>query len=237
VSEAQTPVAKAKPLLGGWRWSLAPLVAANLLPLAGVMLWGWDVFLLIYLFWLENLVIGAFNVLRMVTVTTAMGAPLPARLVLPGFFVIHYGGFCLGHGFFVLAIFGREVTAGGFGPLAVFHVLGNLPTADRQTVQIALLALAVSHGFSFAWNFLRRGEYRRTSLAAAMLTPYGRIVVLHVTLIIGGALVMATGGHAAALALLAVLKIGMDACAHLWEHGRLGRLEAAMEEQAPPTNM
>ncbi len=43
------------------------LLAANLIPLLGVMFAGWSLFELVVLYWLENLVIGAINVLRMAT--------------------------------------------------------------------------------------------------------------------------------------------------------------------------
>lgn len=46
--------------------SLTLLVFTNLVPLYGVCQWQWDAFLLIYLFWLENLVIGVLNVARMI---------------------------------------------------------------------------------------------------------------------------------------------------------------------------
>lgn len=41
------------------------LVAANLVPLWGAVFWGWGVFDVAVIYWLENLVIGVFNVLRM----------------------------------------------------------------------------------------------------------------------------------------------------------------------------
>ena len=41
------------------------LVAANLVPLAGVLFFGWSVFATLLLFWVENVIVGGFNVLRM----------------------------------------------------------------------------------------------------------------------------------------------------------------------------
>ncbi len=41
------------------------LVAANLVPLVGVLAWGWQVFEVVVLYWFENVVIGAINVLKM----------------------------------------------------------------------------------------------------------------------------------------------------------------------------
>jgi hypothetical protein len=40
------------------------LVAVNLAPLFGVVFLGWDVFHVLALFWLENVVIGVFGIAR-----------------------------------------------------------------------------------------------------------------------------------------------------------------------------
>lgn len=39
-------------------------LAANLVPVAGVFVFDWDVFPLVLLFWLENVIVGGFPVLR-----------------------------------------------------------------------------------------------------------------------------------------------------------------------------
>lgn len=53
-------------LPGGFE-SLAVLVAVNLVPLFGAAFWGWSIFEIVVLYWMENLVIGAINVLKMAT--------------------------------------------------------------------------------------------------------------------------------------------------------------------------
>ena len=54
----------------------------------------------------------------------------------------------------------------------------------------ALLALFVSHGISFALNFLGRREYQHMTVQKLMAAPYGRIVMMQFTLIFGGWVVM-----------------------------------------------
>ena len=49
------------------------LVAANLVPLAGVLFFGWSVFSTLLLFWVENVIVGAFNVLRMLVAQPQLG--------------------------------------------------------------------------------------------------------------------------------------------------------------------
>lgn len=51
------------------------LVAANVIPLWGVLSWGWQAFEVVVLYWLENVVVGLINLLKM-----ALASPRPERL-------------------------------------------------------------------------------------------------------------------------------------------------------------
>src|SRR5437764_13367701 len=51
-----------------------------------------------------------------------------------------------------------------------------------------------------------------------MTRPYGRVMVLHVVILGGGFLVQALGAPVAAIAMLVVLKTGLDLVGHLREH-------------------
>ena len=72
----------------------------------------------------------------------------------------------------------------------------------------------VSHGLSFYWNYLKNDEYQRASLNALMGQPYGRVIVLHLTVLFGGWVVMLLGSPLFALVLLVVLKTAADWRAH-----------------------
>ena len=54
-----------------------------------------------------------------------------------------------------------------------------------------------------------------------MMAPYGRIILMHVTIIFGGWLILALGAPILALVLLIGLKIVSDARAHHKEHAAL----------------
>ncbi len=83
---------------------------------------------------------------------------------------------------------------------------------------IEMMALFISHGVSYLFNFIGGGEYKRVSPAGQMFKPYGRLVVLHVTIIIGAMAISITGAAIAALVVLVLLKIGLDIGLHLAEH-------------------
>ena len=84
------------------------LVAANLLPLWGVLAWGWPGFPLLALFWFENVVVGTLNAARMLLVDPADVPLWAGKLFMVPFFCVHYGMFTLVHGVFVFGLFGGK---------------------------------------------------------------------------------------------------------------------------------
>ena len=190
------------------------LVAANLVPLAGVLLWGWDVFPLLLLFWMENVVIGVLNVAKMLSADPHDAALWAGKLFIVPFFCVHYGMFTAGHGALLLSLFGgKSYPVSGFSPLEP-----ALRAAADYELWLPIAVLAGSHVFSFFWNYFHRGEFRRARVIELMVKPYGRIIVLHVTIILGGFGAMALGSPIWALLLLLALKIGLDLRAHVKEH-------------------
>lgn len=192
------------------------LVAANLVPLGGVLVAGWDVLTILFYYWLESLVVGLFAVPKL-----AIAARWGAFFLVP-FFCVHYGMFMLGHLLFIVLFFGG-VLAHAFGPgpppafdgAAMLHHLA-------ATATLPALALVASHGFSFVQNYLRGGEWRTLSTGRAMMAPYGRILVMHAVLVVGGIPTLLVGSPAFAVALLVVLKTAADLRSHLRERDRVG---------------
>lgn len=197
--------------------SALALVAANLVPLAGVLFLGWTVFATLLLFWVENVIVGAFNVLRMLVAQPQIGAMWAAKLFMIPFFTFHYGMFATVHGLFVLTLFGGGLAGRGLPTAATF----------AHAVQVAGIApaawgLALSHGVSFAFNYIDTGEYKSALVPALMFRPYGRVMVLHIVILGGGFLVTLLGSQLIPLALLVVLKTGLDLLSHLREHAAMG---------------
>ncbi|MCA1849421.1 MAG: DUF6498-containing protein, partial [Actinobacteria bacterium] len=110
------------------------------------------------------------------------------------------------HGVFVFVFFGLVFSPEPFGSVGL------------REVAIAAAALFLSHGVSFFVNFLGKEEYLTVSPDQQMMEPYSRVVVLHVTILAGGALIDSLGAPVAALVLLVLLKTAIDLLAHLREH-------------------
>lgn len=197
------------------------LIIANLIPLVGVAFWGWDLWTILALYWAENGIIGVFNVAKILLaegdpalpVDGADGSVKPligcGRFAMASFFLVHYGLFWLGHGVFVLYV------------LPAFSGTG-IPfdgiAANLNLVLYGAVGLAISHGISFWFNFIARGEYRRASSAQLMGAPYARVVVLHVTIIIGAFVSAFLGSPVGALIVLVLLKTSLDLALHRREH-------------------
>jgi hypothetical protein len=245
-----------------WRHKSAlVLIAANLAPLAGVLFAGWDAFDMVFLYWLENVVIGFFNICKMLSFpflaavfpsasearqkncTTADLLPtnpppgaleertaepnakpptwgqrlllLLGMLFLAGFFAFHYGMFTFVHGVFVLAFGQLGGAAGGGAAGGPFEIVPFALAKVQGPLAIPFLILIGSHGFSFLWNYLLRREYARVHPMDLMQAPYGRVIVMHFTVLFGGFLSIFLPPVMAGL--LVLLKTAVDVRFHLKE--------------------
>ena len=205
--------------------AVAALIVANAIPLFGVLFLGWNAWTILTIYWLENGVVGFFNVLKMSKAagTDAIGSGMTvmvngrpaagsAKAVLIPFFVVHYGIFWLVHGVFILILARFQAFGSGSPPE------GAGIASDPLAVVIVLVGLFISHGVSYRLNYIGRGEYLRTSIAAQMFAPYGRLFVMHITILVGGTAIAFLGAPAVAVLVLVVLKTALDLGFHLAEH-------------------
>ncbi|ELZ83746.1 hypothetical protein C454_05532 [Haloferax gibbonsii ATCC 33959] len=225
--------------------ALAALVVANLVPLVGVVWFDWSLKALLVAYWLESGVVGLLNVPKILAASgrgdggSSINATIngrrvdlsppesprdgfhfyPSNVPIAGFFAMHYGIFWVVHGVFVWSF---DAFAGGAA-----GAVGDVPLG---AVLLAAGATVLSHGGSFAANFVGREEYRSVSPGTQMSEPYRRVIVLHLTIILGAFLVAASGAPAAALVVMVVVKTALDAGAHLREHARAEKRAKRPEE-------
>lgn len=197
---------------------LLALIAANLIPLFGVVFFGWDLRGVMLVYWAENVVVGLWSMVRILMIGRLAAVPMVI------FFCFHYGIFTFVHLVFVYALTDavdwNAVHWEGSGftapskPGAPFMPGGAF---FSQLSWGALAALFISHGSSFVRNFLG-GERQRSSIGFEMSRPYLRMVVMHVAIIAGAFAIALAGQPAALLAVLVLLKTTVDATAHVVEH-------------------
>jgi hypothetical protein len=264
------------------------LVIANVIPIVGVLFFGWSLITILVLYWLENGIVGFWNIpkialaqgsiiprlpdmpdsaaraatrndeeavtlqanWRRVQALRDVAATHPAlaqlnlipRAGLAVFFIIHYGIFWLVHGIFVFSLpMFSGMASGSLGGVGacdspIFPEPGEIPIPINDAascaaggfgeiawgaVLIGAAALFLSHGASFLLNYVGNGEYLRSSAPRQMGSAYGRVIVLHVTILVGGFVVAFLGAPIGALIVLVVLKTALDLGLHRREHARL----------------
>ena len=138
-------------------------------------------------------------------------------LFLPLFFLVHYGGFMLGHFMVLFAMYSTKVEEAGLlaEPADLYGMI------IERLNWVAIVALFVSHGWSFIENYLGRKEYESLTPGQAMALPYRRMMITHVALIVGGFFLIEKGQPLAGLVLLIAMKIVLDVIFHRQEHRRL----------------
>ena len=211
--------------------AVALLVITNLIPIGGVLFLGWDLLLILALYWAENGVVGVINVLKILmaegTDTAGSGTfrmtvngravQSMTRLGTAGFFCLHYGIFWIVHGVFVFTFLPAMTGLGSESGLAVGPVIG-FPTVDIPLFGAGVVGLAISHGVSFWTNYIGRREYRTLSPAEVMAQPYGRLVIMHLTIILGAFASIFLGTPIGSLLVLVALKTALDLLFHLRQH-------------------
>ena len=202
------------------------LIAANLVPVIGVVLWGWDAFILLMLYWLETAVIAFWTIVRIATMRRDAlgdikfeGSDKPAApLALAAFFTVHAGIFMAVHFLFLWALFSGDwpqkihgvrdfvdqviVGSGLWVPLLVlFVVRGLLMTFD-----------VVEPSLRRTFRLAPAPTDKRATLSPAesvLLGLYVRIFVMQVTIILGAWFAMLLG-TASAYVFLIVVKTAID---------------------------
>ena len=213
--------------------SIVALTIANLVPLLGVFLLDWDAAAIVLLYWIENLIIGFLNILRMALVKVESRSKQFQKLFMIPFFCIHFGGFCAVHGFFLLTFFKIGADTDVFSPKATWagpliflqllvSVVMRLWESRPPGLEWPALGLFVSHGISFIRNYLIGKEYMVLKLNQIMMRPYKRILLMHVAIIAGGIPIMMIGSPVPLLCILIFLKTGMDIWLHIKSHKTAG---------------
>jgi hypothetical protein len=211
------------------RISLLTLIGANLIPVAGIFLFDWDVTYIVLLYWLENLIVGFYNILKMALFRMEQRADNFIKLFYIPFFCIHYGGFCAVHGFFLTTFFKIGTDASPlannvtwWGPLVflqlLYSVVARFWASGPPELIWGVAGLFISHGISFVENYIGGREYITSSMSRLMHQPYQRIVIMHLAIIAGGIFVMKLDSPVVLMLILVILKIGFDLHLHNKSH-------------------
>jgi hypothetical protein len=187
-----------------------PLALANLavdcLPVAAVAFLGWGAAPLVALYWLENLVVGLFTAARMVA--SAFSHPVKAAMAVftVPFFTFHYGMFCFVHGIFVQTFAQLHDNQPRDDFPSLLGLVGWAVNSGPDMIYFLGAIIAVSAAY-FLRDFLLRGRYKTANPGEEMFSPYGRIVTLHIALLLGAGLTLSLGQPLWGVLLLIALRV------------------------------
>lgn len=187
------------------------IIAANLLPVAGVWLWNLSPIEVFMVYALETVIVGLFTLLKMgiasavrKTDTWYNGASRTKQsgLFFMLFFVAHYGMFvAIQTGLFIqVSGIGKSLNRG------FFDFFLHWPQYIGKDAYNLLGGFIISYGFSMYWNYIRTREYRTTPLMLLMFQPYGRIFIQQVTVILGS-IFLSFGAGRIFILIFAIIKI------------------------------
>ncbi|MBJ7485431.1 DUF6498-containing protein [Brevundimonas sp.] len=194
-----------------WR-SAAFVVLGNLIPILGVVFLGWNAVQILLLYWCETVIIGVFTLPRILSAQAVLpttpsepgsgGYQIPldtlkGRSLLAIFFVVHYGIFCLAHAFFATGMLT------GFDP--GWRDLWR-ETLTNRDVLIAVAGIAAIQIVLQVKDWWLSGLWRRSDPGTEMMRPYGRVLVMHMTVILGFWMVGGMGAPVGAVFTLCLVK-------------------------------
>jgi hypothetical protein len=209
------------------------LLAANSLPIFGVLYWGWDVFVLLMLYWMETAIIGFWMIARIALLPpSALGTMevngrqrVTSALFISCFFIIHAGMFMGIHMVFLWNLFSGVWSKDihGLGDFFRKLVVGT-------DMWIPLLVLFVVRGLGFLFHVLKQDVIAKLESSLGLratstpATPddmgsivgafYSRVVVMHLTIIFS-AFIAVLFGSIAPLIIMVGVKTVADVMLHL----------------------
>jgi Family of unknown function (DUF6498) len=186
------------------------IFAVNLWPAVSVAWFGGSVFTLVLLYWVENLILGAINVAKMLIEGCAGGwIGLIAAAFMAGFFCVHYGFFCYVHGILIWGLFGSSLAHSKLNALGLWAATWQNISVHKVLLWNVIL-LGAFHLYGFLRYWVGGRCWRNTELQAQMGEPYPRIIIVHFTILIGGFFVMALGQPIWAVVILGLLKTAAE---------------------------
>ena len=144
-------------------FSAAALILANAVPIFGVLFLGWNAASILVLYWLESVVIGLLNIIKLLT---AGGLnKIGGNIVLAIFFTFHYGLFTFGHGTFLVQTF------------EALPIMESLRTGGP--LLWTAISFIISHLISMFVNYYGKGEYLTVQAKDVMTLPYN-LSLIHI---------------------------------------------------------
>ena len=195
-----------------WRRDLSSLslILSNLVTIVMAVAQGWNLGILMWIYWGQSIIIGVANFGRILSLekfstenfkinNQPVQPTRETQLKTAFFFLFHYGFFHVGYFVFLKS-------DSSLGPV------------NSGLVLLCILTFLLNHAFSFFYN-VKRDLTRVPNIGTMMFFPYARIIPLHLTIIFGSFLAP-SGGR---MIFFLLLKTAADLVMHMIEHSRANK--------------
>ncbi len=202
--------------------SASLLIFSNLLVIVLAVVQRWQLIELIWVYWLQNIIIGFFNWRRMVNLKQFSTKNFKSNGLQPPptkktrrstalFFLFHYGAFHFAYLLFLI------------------QFIDELPPQVMLHGAVGLTIFFGNHYFSYRYN-RELDDATVPNIGNIMFLPYLRVVPVHLVIIFGAGL---GGGSQGALIFFLLLKTAVDVLMHVIEHSINRKLVAKQQAVSP----
>lgn len=190
------------------RFQLLSLVD-DIIPLFGLIFLGWNPAIILPLYWVENIAVGYYTYKKLmlpdiaesgINISSGSGPKRPAqRTELANFFLMHYGIFTLVHGVFAFTVVPNVVadSAVDASPLL-------------WAVPAALITALIAERIRFIRQIASPESRAKLTQGNVMGSAYVRIIVLHMSILIGAWIILGLGLPQGAAVVLILLKMTVE---------------------------
>ncbi|MHB8651747.1 MAG: DUF6498-containing protein [Minisyncoccota bacterium] len=191
------------------------LVVSNLIVIAMAVAQQWNLVTVLWVYWVQSVIIGVITVGKVLllkdfsTEGFMMGGkkvdPTPAtKRQAALLFLIFYGFFHALYAVFISKFSGDIL----------------MIKANWSEVGMSALYFLTHHAFSFFYHSRERES--TPNIGRVITFPFLRILPMHITIVVGGGILIATHASLAVLVLFLLIKTGADLVMHTLEHVQVG---------------
>jgi hypothetical protein len=188
-------------------------IIANLIPLFGVYWLDWNITLIIFIYYVESIIIVIFNYLKIKNNEN----PIPTKVFLNARKVESLEEVKKLLGSTTLSFYGLALLIYSVFIWIVFigQLFKNLDDLKKVgffllSTAINILILIFSYWFEYKVNYIGNQENKRESLGVLFSSPLKRVLILHVTIVLGAFSVNSLDQNYFALYIFVLAKIVLD---------------------------
>lgn len=162
----------------------------------------------LFVYFLESIIIGVFNIIKMRYCQKYQGQPIGTFIAQSLFFVFHYGFFIAIQSVFLFVILSMADVPNIKEP---FHILDNYwEILNSEGVFNALIVLTIGQLIKFILDFMLPQKYRLFTIEEVMFKPYLRIFIQQFVVILGMFFIIFTEASIFAALLLIIFRFLID---------------------------